>query len=70
MSRGVNAGGADVPFCRPADGAAERGAGVDGADGASSRINTDNPANPSTSAATPYKIIERNDARGGPSDVE
>jgi hypothetical protein len=69
VSRGVNAG-ADVPFCRPADGAAARGGGVDGAAGASSRIKSDNPANPSTSAAAPYRIIERNDARGGPSGFE
>ena len=70
VSRGVNAGGADAPLCRPADGAAARGGGVDGADGASSKINADNPTNPSTSAAAPYTIIERNDARGGPSDFE
>ena len=70
VSRGVNTGDAGVAFCRPVDGVAPRVGAVGGADGASNRINADNPAKPSTSAAAPYTISERNDARGRSPDFE
>ena len=70
VSRGVNTGDAGVAFCRPVDGVAPRVGAVGGGDGASNRINADNPAKPSTSAAAPYTISKRNDARGRSPDFE